>query len=325
MKRRDFMAGLGIAAALPAISRAQDTTPTIGFMSTRSPDEAAVHTDAFRRGLEEMGYVERRNVAIEYRWAKGDYSRLPSFAAELRGQPLSLVVAPGDPAAKAAKAAGFTVPIVFIVGEDPVRSGLVTSMNRPGMATGVNFFTGDLGGKRLQFLCAMAPSAHIMGLLLNPRFGVEAASQHRESVAAAAQALSREFFVQEAATDTQIDVSFAALVKAGVAGLIVQNDPFFDSRRAQILALSSRHRMPGIFHIREFPADGGLMSYGASLSDTYRQVGLYAGKILRGAKPDDLPVLRPTKFELVINAKTAKTLGLTIPQTILVEADELIE
>lgn len=168
-----------------------------------------------------------------------------------------------------------------------MRSGLVTSMNRPGMATGVNFFTGDLGGKRLGFLCSMVPSAHVVGLPLNPSFGVEAANQHRESVAAAAQALGRELIVQEAATDAQIDASFAEMVKAAVAALIVQNDPFFDSRRSQILALSSRHQLPGIFHIREFPADGGLMSYGASLSDTYRQVGVYAGKILRGAKSDD--------------------------------------
>src|SRR6185437_3246823 len=175
MRRRDFMTGLGIAAALPAISRAQQETPTIGFLSTRSPDEAEIHTNAFRRGLEEMGYVEGRNVAIEYRWAKGDYSRLPPFAADLLGRNLSLVVAPGDPAAKAAKAAGFSVPIVFVVGEDPVHSGLVTSMNRPGMATGVNFFTGDLGGKRLALLCTMVPSAHVVGLLLNPRFGLEAA------------------------------------------------------------------------------------------------------------------------------------------------------
>lgn len=319
------MKGLGVAAALPAISHAQQDKPTIGFLSTRSPEEAEIHTNAFRRGLEEMGYVEGRNVTVEYRWAKGDYSRLPSFAADLLNRRLSLVVAPGDPAARAAKAAGFAVPIVFVVGEDPVHSGLVTSMNRPGMATGVNFFTGDLGGKRLALLCTMVPSAHVLGLLLNPRFGGEAADQHRKAVAAAAQTLGRELVVQHASTDTEIDASFSALVKAGIAGLIVQNDPFFDSRRVQILALSYRDRLPGIFHIREFPADGGLMSYGASLYDTYHQVGVYAGKILRGAKSDDLPVFRPTKFELVINTKTAKALDLAVPQSILIEADELIE
>jgi ABC-type uncharacterized transport system substrate-binding protein len=325
MRRRDFMKGLGIAAALPAMSRAQQDAPTIGFLSTRSPEEAEIHTNAFRRGLEEMGYVEGRNVAVAYRWAEGDYSQLRSFAADLLGRRPSLVVATGDPAARAAKAAGFSVPIVFVVGQDPVQSGLVASMNRPGMATGVNFFTGDLDGKRLQFLCAMVPSAHLVGLLLNPRFGVEAASQHRKAFATAAETLGRELIILEAGTDTEIDASFAALVKAGAAALIVQNDPFFDSRRNQILALSSRQRLPGIFHIREFPAAGGLMSYGASLSDTYRQVGVYAGKILRGAKSDDLPVLRPTKFELVINTKTAKALELAIPQSILIEADELIE
>ena len=325
MRRREFVTGLGISAVLPVVSRAQQTIPTIGFLSTRAPDEAAVHTNAFRRGLVEMGYVEGRSVVVEYRWAKGDYSQLSSFVADLLGRPLSLVVTAGDPAAQVAKAAGFGVPLVFVVGQDPVRSGLVARMNRPGMATGVNFFTGDLGGKRLQLLCEMVPSAHLVGLLLNPRFGIEAAEQHRQAVASAAQTLGRELVVQEAATDAEIDASFGELVKAGVAGLIVQNDPFFDSRRSQILTLSSRHRLPGIFHIREFPADGGLMSYGASLSDTYRQAGVYAGKILRGARSDDLPVLRPTKFELVLNTQTAKTLGLAVPQPILIAADELIE
>jgi putative ABC transport system substrate-binding protein len=325
MKRRDFMTGLGMAAALPAISRAQQAIPTIGFLSARSPDEATIHTDAFRRGLEGMGYVEGRGIAIEYRWAKGDYSQLPSFAADLLGRPLSLIVAAGDPAALAVKAAGSPIPLVFLVGQDPVRAGLVTSMNRPGIATGVNFFTGDLDSKRMELLCAMVPSVQVAGLLLNPRFGAEVAEQHRKAFATAAQALGRTLVVKEASTDAEIDTALAGLVEAGAAAMIVQNDPFFDSRRGQILALSSRYRLPGIFHIREYPADGGLMSYGASLSDTYRQLGAYAGKILRGAKPDDLPVLRPTKFELVINAKTAKTLGLVVPQSILVAADELIE
>jgi ABC-type uncharacterized transport system substrate-binding protein len=325
VRRRDFITGLGIAATLPAPLCAQQTVPTIGFLSTRSPDEATVHTNAFRRGLEEMGYVEGRSVVIEYRWANGDYRQLPTFAADLLGRPLSLVVTPGDPAAKAAKAAGFTVPIVFVVGEDPVRSGLVVSMNRPGAATGVNFFTGDLGGKRLELLCAMVPSAHLIGLLLNPRFGTEVGDEQQRAVTAAAKSLGREIVMHQAATDAEIDAAFAALAKDSAGALIVQNDPFFDSRRSRILALSTRQRLPGIFHIREYPADGGLMSYGASLSDTYRQVGVYAGKILRGARPNDLPVLRPTKFELVINTQTAKMLGLTVPQPILIAADELIE
>jgi putative tryptophan/tyrosine transport system substrate-binding protein len=325
MRRRDFVAGLGIAAALPEMSRAQQATPTIGFLSARSPDEAAIHTNAFRLGLEETGYVEGNSVAIEYRWAKGDYSKLPSFAADLLSRPIALLVAAGDPAALAAKAGMPTVPLVFLVGGDPVRLGLVTSMNRPGAATGVNFFTGDLGGKRLELLCVMVPAARVIGLLVNPRFGAEAAAQQRQAVAAAAKELGRELVVQEAATEAEIESSFAAFVKAGVEGLIVQNDPFFDSRRSLVVALSSSNRLPGIFHIREYPADGGLMSYGASLSDTYRRLGVYAGKVLRGAKPDDLPVLRPTTFELVINARTAKTLGLAVPQSMQVEADELIE
>ena len=197
MRRREFVRGLGISAVLPVVSRAQQTTPTIGFLSTRAPDEAAVHTNAFRRGLVEMGYVEGRSVVVEYRWAKGDYSQLSSFVADLLSRPLSLVVTAGDPAAQVAKAAGFGVPLVFVVGQDPVRSGLVARMNRPGMATGVNFCTGDLGGKRLQLLCEMVPSAHLVGLLLNPRFGIEAAEQHRQAVASAAQTLGRELVVQE--------------------------------------------------------------------------------------------------------------------------------
>jgi putative tryptophan/tyrosine transport system substrate-binding protein len=325
MRRRDFMTGLGIAAALPAISRAQQATPTIGFLSTRSPDEATLHTNAFRSGLEETGYVEGSSIAIEYRWARGDYGKLPAFAAELLSRPLALLVAAGDPAALAAKAAAPSVPLVFLVGGDPERAGLVTSMNRPGAATGVNFFTGDLGGKRLELLCVMVPSAHVIGLLVNPRFGAESAEQQAQAVAGAAKELGRELVVQEAATDAEIESSFAAFAKAGVAGLIVQNDPFFDSRRSHIVALSASIRLPGIFHIREYPADGGLMSYGASLSDTYRQLGIYAGKVLRGTKPNDLPVLRPTKFELVINTRTAKTLGLAVPQSMEIAADELIE
>jgi putative ABC transport system substrate-binding protein len=325
MRRRDFMTGLGIAAVLPAMSRAQQARPTIGFLSTRSPDEAAIHTNAFRSGLEETGYVEDNSIAIEYRWAKGDYGKLPSFAADLLSRQIALLVAAGDPAALAAKAGVPKIPLVFLVGGDPVRLGLVTSMNRPGAATGVNFFTGDLSGKRLELLCATVPSAHVIGLLVNPRFGAEAAAQQRQAVASAAKELGRELVVQEAATEAEIESSFAAFVKAGVAALIVQNDPFFDSRRSLIVALSSSNRLPGIFHIREYPADGGLMSYGASLSDTYRRLGVYAGKVLGGAKPDDLPVVRPTRFELVINASTAKTLGLAVPQSMQVEADELIE
>lgn len=324
MKRREFIAGLGMTGiGLRSVQAQQPVMPVVGFLSTRSPDEAAVHTQAFRRGLEEMGFVEGRSVTVEYRWANGDYSLLPALAADLLGRSPSLMVAAGDPAALAVKAASSSVPLVFVVGQDPVHSGLVASMSRPGKATGVNFFTGNLSGKRLELLCGMAPSAKLMGVLLNPRSG--AADQYRQSADSAARLLGRELIAQEAATSGEIDATFAALVKAGVNAVVVQNDPFFDSRRSQIIALSTRHRLPGIFHIREFPAEGGLMSYGASLSETYRQVGVYGGKILRGAQPDDLPVLRPTKFELVINMKTAKAFGIAVPQSILIASDELIE
>ena len=326
MRRREFIAGLGITAIAPFAVRAQQSAmPVVGFLSTRSPDEAEGHTNAFRRGLEEMGYVEGRSVSIEYRWAKGDYSQLPSLASDLLRQPLSLIAAAGDPAALAAEGARLTIPLVFIVGQDPVRSGLVMSMSRPGKATGVNFFTGDLGAKRLELLRSMVPSAQRVGLLHNPRFGAEKSGEFVQSVSAAAQSLGREVVVQAATTDAEIEAAFTAMIKSGVGGLLVQNDPFFNSRRSRIVALSSRDKLPGIFHIREFPAAGGLMSYGASLSDTYRQLGVYAGKILRGARPDDLPVLRPTKFELVVNVQTAKALGLAVPQSILIAADEMIE
>jgi len=326
MKRRSFLAGLGTAAiGLRAAAAQPAGSPVIGFVSTRSSEEATTHTNAFRRGLEEMGYSEGRGVAVEYRWANGDYGRLPSLAADLLNRKPSVVVGAGDPAAQAAKAAGTAVPLVFVVGQDPVESGLVASMNRPGKATGVNFFTGELGGKRLELICSMVPAKGPVGLLVNPRFGLEVADQHRKAVAAAANSLSRDLVVQEAATNAEIDTSFAALIKAGAGALVIQNDPFFDSRRSRIIELSSRNRIPVIAHIREYPADGALMSYGASLSDTYRQVGVYCGKILRGAQPDDLPVLRPTKFELVVNIRTAKALGVSVPQSILVASDELIE
>jgi putative tryptophan/tyrosine transport system substrate-binding protein len=315
-----------MAAIAPRAARGQQPdNPVVGFLSSRSPDEAAGHTSAFRRGLEEMGYVEGRSVSIEYRWAKGDYSQLPSLASDLLSRPLSLIVAAGDPAALAAKGAGVAVPLIFIVGQDPVRAGLVDSMNRPGKATGLNFFTSDLSAKRLELLCSMVPAAQRVGLLHNPRFGAEKSDQFLQSASAAAQSLGREVVAQAGTTDAEIEAAFAAMIEAGASALVVQNDPFFDSRRSQIVALSSRYKLPGIFHIREFPADGGLMSYGASLSDTYRQLGVYAGKILRGARPNDLPVLRPIKFEMVINMKTAKTLGLAVPQSILVASDELIE
>lgn len=324
MKRREFIAGMGMTGiGLRSAKAQQSAMPVVGFLSTRSPDEAAVHTRAFRRGLEEMGYVEGVSVTVEYRWANGDYSVLPDLAANLLSRPLSLVVAAGDPAALAVKAASSSIPLVFVVGQDPVHSGLVASMSRPGKATGVNFFTGDLTGKRLELLCGLTPSAKLVGVLLNPRSG--AADQHRQAADRAARSLGRELIALEASNSDEIDAAFAALVQARINALLVQNDPFFDSRRSQIIALSSRHRLPAIFHIREFPADGGLMSYGASLSETYRQVGVYGGKILRGAQPDDLPVLRPTKFELVINMKTAKAFGIAVPQSLLIASDELIE
>ncbi len=249
MRRREFISGLGLTAIGPLAAGAQQV-PVVGFLSSRSPDEAMGHTNAFRRGLEEMGFVEGRSVAVEYRWAKGDYNQLPSLAAELLSRPLALMVTTGDPAAKAAKAADLPIPLVFIVGQDPVSGGLVDSMNRPGKATGINFFTGDLGAKRLELLCSMVPSARIVGLLLNPRFGTEPAKQLQQ----AAQTLGREVVAQSATTDVEIEAAFSVLVKAGADGLVVQNDPFFDTRRSLIVALSSRHRLPGILRFCGAPS-----------------------------------------------------------------------
>jgi putative tryptophan/tyrosine transport system substrate-binding protein len=327
MRRREFIRLVGsTAVSWPLAARAQPSTmPTVGFLSSRSPKEAEIHVAAFRRGLGESGFVEGKNVAITYRWAEGRYERLSALANELVGLRVSVIAAVGGaPSALAAKSATAAIPIVVVMGDDPTKLGLVASFNRPGgNLTGVAFLTGELGAKRLGLICEMAPNASTVALLLNPND--PGAQVHRQDIETAVKALGRQALILHATKETEFEQNFAMLVKEHAGALVVQNDPFFDSRRDQIIALTARNGVPAIYHIREFPAAGGLMSYGASLADAYRQVGRYTGRILKGEKPADLPVMQPTQFELVINLKTAKTLGLTVPPSLLARADEVIE
>jgi putative ABC transport system substrate-binding protein len=327
MRRREFITLIGGAtASWPLAARAQQAAkPIVGFLSSRSPNESGVVAAAFRRGLSETGFVEGQNVAIVYRWAEGHYERLSGLASELVGLRVSvLVTVGGSVAALAAKPVTATIPIVFVMGDDPVKLGIVASFNRPGgNLTGIASLTGELGSKRLGLVCELMPDATAVGLLLNPN-APEAEAQ-RQDVEMAAKALGRRLLVLHARAETEFEQNFAMMAGEHVGALVVANDPFFDTRRDQLVALAARTGVAAIYHIRDFPAAGGLMSYGPSLADAYRQAGNSAGRILKGEKPADLPVMQPTKFELVINLKAAKALGLTVPPSLLARADEVIE
>jgi putative ABC transport system substrate-binding protein len=327
LSRRDFIALLGGAAAWPLPARGQQPTmPVVGFLHARSPEDMVPQVAGFRRGLAESGYIEGQSCMIEYRWGRGQSDdQLPVMAAQLVGQGVDVLVAGSDAAALAAKAATSTVPIVFAVGLDPVKLGLVVSFNRPGgNATGLSILTISLEAKRLGFLHDLAPRAALVGVLQSSAGGPYFASQ-RQDLQEAAQAIGARTHVLRAGTDGEIDAAFDGFARQRVEALVVTASTFFDTRRSRILALAERHGIPAIYQFREYAAAGGLMSYGIDLPHVYQQVGAYAGRILKGEKPAELPVVQPTKFELVINLKTAKALGLAVPDKLLAIADEVIE
>jgi len=325
VKRREFITLLGGAAAWPLAARAQQSMPVIGFMSARSPEDSVHLLEAFRRGLKEGGFVEGQNVVIEFRWARGEYDRLPEMAADLVSRRVSVLTAVGgDPSPRAAKRATSTIPIVFGIGGDPVSDGLVESFNRPGgNVTGVTLMTNLMESKRFGLLRDLVPDAQLVGALLNPSFAPSA--RQSQQIEEAARSIGQRLIVAKASTDEELDAAFTALVRERADALLVAADPYFDTRRDRIVGFAQRQRLPAIYHFREYVLAGGLLSYGISLTDAYRQFGVYTATILKGAKPADLPVLQPTKFELVINLKTAKTLGLKISDNLLTLADEVIE
>ena len=326
MRRRDFLGVVGgAAAAWPLATRAQQVVPVIGLLSSVPFDTRKEQLAALHRGLKESGYVERQNLMIEYRSADNQVERLPDLAADLaRRQVTVIVTIGGDNTTRAAKAATTTIPIVFVSGDDPVRNGFVANLNRPGgNLTGVSFMVNLMVAKHLELLSELAPAATTIGVLVNP--DNPNPEPNTADVRAAAAALTRKLVVTQASTEREIDAAFASFVREKVDAILVVPDPFLLASREHIVALAGRHALAAIYAFREFATAGGLMSYGANLGLAYHQVGIYAGKILKGDNPANLPVVQPTKFELVINLKTAKTLGLRVPLTLQVAADEVIE
>jgi putative ABC transport system substrate-binding protein len=327
MRRRKFVQLAAAAAAVwPLAIRAQQKVmPVIGFLSARSIGASAALAAAFREGLGETGYFESQNVAIEYQWAEGRYDQLPALATDLVGRKVDLIVTSGGPpSALAAKRATSAIPIIFVLGTDPVELGLVASLSQPGgNLTGFSMRMTELNAKRLELLSELVPRARVIALLVNSNY--PGAEGMMREVQEAARATGVQILILKARTEGEIDAAFTTLVQRHADALIVGNDSFFDSRIEQFVALTRRHAVPTIYDQREFPDSGGLMSYGTSLKDIYRQLGIYAGRILKGEKPADLPVQQPTTFELVINLNTAKALGLTLPPSLLVRADEVIE
>jgi putative ABC transport system substrate-binding protein len=318
---------VGVAAILGpyTVAAQQKAQPVIGFLSGRSPEDSSAQVAAFRQGLAELGFVEGENLAIEYRWARGDYERLPSLVADLVGKSVRvLATVGGEPSALAAKAATSTIPIIF-AGGDPVQVGLVESYARPGgNITGIDITaSGTLEAKRIGLLHDLVPQASTIGFLVNPGFTL--AKAQPRAVEEAAHVLKLQVLVLSASSDGEIEKAFESMVQQHIGALAIQTAPFFDTRREKLVALQFQHRLPTAYQFREYAAEGGMLSYGPNGADAYRQVALYVGRILKGEKPADLPVMQPTKFELIINLKTAKALGLTVPPLLLAQADEIIE
>ena len=326
MRRREFITLLGGAAAWPVAARGQHTAaPVVGFLSGRSRGKSASVVNAFHKGLAETGYREGRNVTVEYRWADGQYDRLPTLAGDMNGQSVTAIAATGGSVSGlAAKAATTKIPIVFASGGDAVKLGLVASLNRPdGNVTGVNLVFGALGAKRLELLHDFIPQGQAIAVLVNLNY--PSAATEVQDVQASGRLLGLQIKTFNAPAASDFEQAFSAIVEQKMAGLLVADDPFLQSRRDQLIALAARHAIPAIYFSRDFVEDGGLMSYGPSITDAYRLVGVYVGRILKGEKPADLPVIQPTKFELVINLKAAKALHLAVPDKLIALADEVIE
>jgi len=325
IKRREFIAGLGSAAAWPLAARAQQAAmPVVGFLHPQSADDPTNYTVAFLQGLKEAGFVAGQNVAVEYRYVENQFERVPALAADLVRRRVAVIVAAGPEAALAAKAATTTIPIVFVAGADPIAQGLVASLSRPGAnVTGSAILTAELAPKQLQLLRELVPNAALFGVLSDPAY--PAAQSIITDLLAAARTLGLQLIVVNARTDSDLEAVFATFSQQHVGAVLVSASSFFNRRMEQLAALAARHALPAIFSFREFALAGGLMSYGSSLGYAFHQAGIYTGRILKGEKPADLPVMQPTKFDLVINLKTAKALGLTMPETLLATADEVIQ
>lgn len=326
MDRRDFLVAVtGLGAAWPVAAQAQQPLPVIGFMSARSPGDSVHLVAAFRRGLEGGGFAEGRNVRVEYRWGDGDYSRMPAFAAELVSLPVAVLVAVGgDASANAGKRATSTIPVVFGSGSDPVATGLVASINRPGgNVTGVNVLTNQIESKRLGLLHELVPQVSLIGVLVNHQF--PPAMRQLQEIEDAARIVGKQLVVARVSNDAEMTGAFDSFLRKRIGALLVAADPYFDTRRQSIIAFAALNKLPAMYQFREYAVAGGLMSYGVDLTEGYRYFGIYAAKILNGEKPADLPVQQITKFELVINLKAAKMIGIEFPPTFSARADEVIE
>ena len=326
MRRREFLASLaGLTIRPSGVHAEQAAIPVVGFLSSLSAAALVGPVAAFRDGLQSAGYTEGKNVEIEFRWADGHYDRLPALAADLVTRQVAVIVTVGgDPPAFAAKAASTTIPIVFMVGRDPVELGLVRSLSRPGgNATGINLLLTEMESKRIELIRQLVPTRNVLAVLVNPKNAD--ADVQLKVIQSAAQVLNEQIKIFNVSTEVELDKAFANFREDDIGGFIVVADPFFVNRRDQIISSAARGRFPGVYFLREFAESGGLASYGSNLAEAYRQAGIYAGKILTGVKPNDLPVVQPTKFDLVINLKTAKALGLNVPSSLLAIADEVIE